>query len=192
MQSRRALSDRGGEATMQTVAVSQPRRGSEHPMIVSAPREAAVGSGTWTSPPLFTLSADRDCLERRFGPPHRFEHAAGGAGLLAVWQIRFACGLEVALRLAQDSSQPGRCQVHASQCDVDHVLFHLGPPETALRDWGPASGLAVKPPFRVVRLDDNGYMAELGLFTSRCEADATAKMYEERGHKQTYWVERVE
>lgn len=160
-------------------------------MIVSAPRDAAVGSGTWTRPPLFTLLADRACLERRLGPPHRLERASGGPAL-AVWEIRFTCGLEVALRLAQDSSRPGHCQVHASQCDADHVLFHLGAPETALTAWGPAAGPAMKPPFRVVRLDDNGYMSELGLFTSRCEAEATASMYEERGHKQTYWVERVE
>jgi hypothetical protein len=44
-------------------------------------------------------------------------------------------------------------------------------------------------PFRLMRLDDNGGTFEMARFASREEADEAARVYEARGHKQTYWVE---
>ncbi|MCE9581065.1 MAG: hypothetical protein K8T20_00965 [Planctomycetes bacterium] len=41
------------------------------------------------------------------------------------------------------------------------------------------------------RLDDNGREVEVRRFDKRAEAEAAAKEFEERGHKQTYWVEAV-
>jgi hypothetical protein len=46
--------------------------------------------------------------------------------------------------------------------------------------------------FRVLRQDDGGTVHELGRFASREDAEAVAKIFEQRGHKQTYWVEEVE
>ena len=39
------------------------------------------------------------------------------------------------------------------------------------------------------RLDDNGREEEIRRFSTRAEAEAAAKEFELRGHKQTYWVE---
>lgn len=41
----------------------------------------------------------------------------------------------------------------------------------------------------VLRLDDNGNTFVIRSFDTEAEALAYAKMLEDRGHKQTYWVE---
>jgi hypothetical protein len=36
----------------------------------------------------------------------------------------------------------------------------------------------------------NGAVAQIAVVTSRCEAQSIAATFEERGHKQLYWVEQ--
>jgi hypothetical protein len=43
----------------------------------------------------------------------------------------------------------------------------------------------------VRRVDDNGNVFEVERFSHRCGADALATQLTARGHKQTYWVERI-
>lgn len=45
--------------------------------------------------------------------------------------------------------------------------------------------------FQVWRIDDNGNVFAVGEPTSDRDARCQLAMYEARGHKQTYWVERV-
>lgn len=42
----------------------------------------------------------------------------------------------------------------------------------------------------VLRLDDNGVEFVMASKLTRPEADALAKKYEARGHKQTYWISK--
>ncbi|WP_178119599.1 hypothetical protein [Pseudomonas sp. SCB32] len=44
----------------------------------------------------------------------------------------------------------------------------------------------------LVRLDDNGNRFVMRRQLSRAEAEALARDYQARGHKQTYWAEREE
>lgn len=43
----------------------------------------------------------------------------------------------------------------------------------------------------VRRVDDNGNVFEVERFSHRGGADALATQLSARGHKQTYWVERI-
>lgn len=45
--------------------------------------------------------------------------------------------------------------------------------------------------WRVMRQDDNGNDFESRAFDTEAEARAFAKMLEDRGHKQMYWVEPI-
>ena len=147
---------------------------SPHPMHV-----------TWSSPSLFTLRIDRRGVEQRFGPPSAVDCDSNGIGLFDAWDLRFACGLEVGLSLFHS----GAAEVHASKRDADHILFHLG--AASIARWTPDVCPPVVPAYRVLRRDDNGGTFEVARFTSRCEAEAAAQRFEQRGHKQTYWVEAV-
>jgi hypothetical protein len=43
----------------------------------------------------------------------------------------------------------------------------------------------------VLRLDDNGNHFLIARFATREEAESEARLYESRGHKQTYYVQRT-
>ncbi|MEU7022715.1 SPOR domain-containing protein [Streptomyces sp. NPDC046203] len=43
----------------------------------------------------------------------------------------------------------------------------------------------------VIRQDDNGGRYRVGRYATQDEAQRIADSFEDRGHQQTYWVERV-
>ncbi|WP_173317988.1 SPOR domain-containing protein [Streptomyces fulvorobeus] len=47
-------------------------------------------------------------------------------------------------------------------------------------------------PWLVIRQDDNGNRYRVGRYATRDEAQKIADGLDSRGHKQLYWVERVE
>lgn len=50
---------------------------------------------------------------------------------------------------------------------------------------------AVSLPWLVIRQDDNGNRYRVGRYATRAEAQKIADSFENRGHKQLYWVERI-
>ncbi|MFD8143260.1 SPOR domain-containing protein [Streptomyces sp. NPDC059708] len=46
-------------------------------------------------------------------------------------------------------------------------------------------------PWLVIRQDDNGNRYRVGRYATRAEAQKVADGFEDRGHKQLYWVERI-
>ena len=138
---------------------------------------------TWSSPSLFALRTDRSAVEQRVGPPSAVDCDSNGIGLFDAWDLRFPCGLEVGLSLFHS----GVAEVHASERDADHIVFHLG--AASIARWTPDVCPPIAPAVRVLRRDDNGGTFEVARFTSRCEAEAAAQRFEQRGHKQTYWVD---
>ena len=73
-----------------------------------------------------------------------------------------------------------------------HIAFHLELPVERMSLWTDREGvpLVKAPPCVaiVMRTDDNGNEVEVRRVTSRCEAAALVREYEQRGHKQTYWI----
>ncbi|MEV6837641.1 SPOR domain-containing protein [Streptomyces sp. NPDC051133] len=51
---------------------------------------------------------------------------------------------------------------------------------------------AVSLPWIVIRQDDNGNRYRVGRYATRAEAQKIADSFDDRGHKQLYWVERIE
>ncbi|BAU85809.1 SPOR domain-containing protein [Streptomyces laurentii] len=43
----------------------------------------------------------------------------------------------------------------------------------------------------VIRQDDNGNRYRVGRYATQDEAQRIADSFDDRGHKQTYWVERI-
>ncbi|OEJ25204.1 hypothetical protein AR457_12745 [Streptomyces agglomeratus] len=46
-------------------------------------------------------------------------------------------------------------------------------------------------PWLVIRQDDNGNRYRVGRYATRAEAQKIADSFDDRGHKQLYWVERL-
>ncbi|WP_415951180.1 SPOR domain-containing protein [Streptomyces sp. KLOTTS4A1] len=55
-----------------------------------------------------------------------------------------------------------------------------------MSDAGPAL------PWHVIRQDDNGNRYRVGRYATRAEAEKVVDELEGRGHKQLYWVERLD
>lgn len=142
----------------------------------------------WVSPPLISVRIDRAGVEQRLGPPSAVDCDSNGVGLFDAWLVRYPCGLEVALWLFH-ADVPYAGEVHANERDADHILFHLGIAAEATARWQPDRCPPVERGFRLCRRDDNGATYEVARFTSRCEAEDAARRFEDRGHKQTYWIE---
>ncbi|MFJ3927990.1 SPOR domain-containing protein [Streptomyces sp. NPDC090022] len=47
-------------------------------------------------------------------------------------------------------------------------------------------------PWLVIRQDDNGNRYRVGRYATRSEAQKVADSLDDRGHKQLYWVERID
>ncbi|MEV5316599.1 SPOR domain-containing protein [Streptomyces sp. NPDC052687] len=47
-------------------------------------------------------------------------------------------------------------------------------------------------PWLVIRQDDNGNRYSVGRYATRAEAQKIADSLDSRGHKQLYWVQRVD
>jgi cell division protein FtsN len=47
-------------------------------------------------------------------------------------------------------------------------------------------------PWLVIRQDDNGNRYSVGRYATRAEAQRIADRLDSRGHKQLYWVQRVD
>lgn len=62
--------------------------------------------------------------------------------------------------------------------EIDPVAAARGQQDAAPQRWA------------LWRLDDNGNRFLMETFDSRERAEAAARDYTARGHKQTYWVER--
>ncbi len=46
-------------------------------------------------------------------------------------------------------------------------------------------------PWLVIRQDDNGNQYRVGRYATRAEAQKIVDSFDDRGHKQLYWVERI-
>ncbi|MGW0548641.1 SPOR domain-containing protein [Streptomyces altiplanensis] len=46
-------------------------------------------------------------------------------------------------------------------------------------------------PWLVIRQDDNGNRYRVGRYATRAEAQKIVDSFDDRGHKQLYWVERI-
>lgn len=150
--------------------------------------------------PRFSFRARRATIERRFGAPMLVDGDSNGMGPIDAWAVRFACGLELCLwifHLQPDGStidaphEPAWIEVQASVAEEAHIHFHLAMPANVLSRWGSATFSPEPLVWRLVRQDDNGTRVEVARYTSRCEAAAAATVFEERRHKQTYWVEEA-
>jgi hypothetical protein len=64
-------------------------------------------------------------------------------------------------------------------------------PERAMGAVGAMSEGTVSLPWIVIRQDDNGNRYRVGRYATRAEAQKIADSLDDRGHKQTYWVERI-
>ena len=49
----------------------------------------------------------------------------------------------------------------------------------------------VNMPWQLKRQDDHGNQSIMGKFSSKEEAEQQMEYYQGKGHKQTYWVERL-
>lgn len=155
---------------------------------------------TWSIRPLFSFRASRATIERRFGVPMLVNGDSNGMGPIDAWAMRFGCGLELCLWIfhlrpdgstIDDPHEPAWIEVQASAAQEAHILFHLELPVSALSRWESATFLPEPAVWRLVRQDDNGVRAEVARYTSQCEAATAATAFEERHHKQTYWVEEA-
>lgn len=147
--------------------------------------------------PLFYLELRRSELERRFGPPQHVDLDSNGVGDFDAWNLRFPCGLEVALwwfkgeadaTVSEDRRQ--HVSVRANDREHDHVRFHLGLDTSPLVFEG-CEGDPGPNRWVVTRMDDNGNIFEVERVSSQCEAAAIAERYERRGDKQSYWIEML-
>jgi len=152
---------------------------------------------TWTSPPLFVFAQTRAKLVACFGEPSLRDLDSNGLGSFDAWALRFACGLEVTLWIferdpLQNPVGPEdltNIEVHANSRDFDHIACHLPfAPADAARSM-PDPMVDAPKRWRLLRQDDHGNRYEVDAYTSRCRAGAIATSFEERGHKQTYWIE---
>jgi len=144
---------------------------------------------TWKCPALFNLPLRREAVVRALGEPHLKDLDSNGVGLFDFWGLRFPCGLEVAVWLFEDPDLPHPVEINANERDLDHIRFHLPLPAADLSRW-PGTLIEAPRDWLVLRQDDGGNRYEVGAFTSGCEARDCARTFEERGHKQMYWVER--
>ena len=88
--------------------------------------------------------------------------------------------------------EPRSTEVHASEPERGHILFHLALPLEDVGAWLPDHGRDGPLDWRVMRQGDNGRRFEVERFSSRCEAEAYALTLEQRGHKQLYWATRCD
>jgi hypothetical protein len=117
-------------------------------------------------------------------------------GPVDVWAIAFSCGLEVTLASFQiddtgamvPHGSRGVVEVHSSDLDLNHLRAHSPIPLNDLSFW--ETGVSGSRPraWWLVRQDDHGNTFDVEAFSTSCEAEATARSFEARGHKQTYWV----
>jgi len=142
------------------------------------------------SPALFTVAAAR--LAERFGRPRLLVPRSANLAPVHGWWIRFGCGLTVTLTVREHGETAARIAVSASETDRDHLLFHLELDASDICEPTPDRLRAGLPAYAVLRLDDNGNQFEVTRATSACQANAIAATYEARGHKQTYWIHRLD
>jgi hypothetical protein len=163
--------------------------------------EALPDGVEWKSPALFSLRLSRAAIVAVLGEPHGANLDSNGIGLFDAWALRFSCGLEVTISIFHvrtgspweeitDPEEPAAVEIHASERDFDHIRFHLPLPMTGLSRWEPDTMVESPRDWLVVRQDDSGNRYEVSAFSSECEARNTARTFEERGHKQMYWVQR--
>jgi hypothetical protein len=159
---------------------------------------------SWKAPLIAGFHAWLRDVESRFGPPNLRDLESNGVGDFDSHCLRFSCGLELALcrfhlgpqlRKIDPVAEQSWFEVHANQRDLEHIGFHLGVAPATMSRWSARdSGVVDSTPahrYRVMRQDDNGNEFLVSSVSSRCEADALAREYEARGHKQTYWVDET-
>ncbi len=137
---------------------------------------------------LCTLDLDADEGMRYFGPCHltdRHEDA---------WAFAFPCGLEVLIVHPRGVKKDRLWELQGNLPEPQHVLEHLGlasVPVTwrAERHRVHETKNQTEPGrFEVWRLDDNGNEALVDVLASGPTANCVVGTYENRLHKQTYFV----
>lgn len=145
----------------------------------------------WKSSPILWMAlAGKAVIAERFGAS-MYRGEMSHFGDFDGWVVRFPCGLEASLAWYDGRFDlPAGLEVFANADEPRHLLFHLGLP---YERWGLSDPdhLEESLAWCVVRQDDNGQRAIAVRTTSRCEAEARAKAFEDAGHKQLYWVEQA-
>ena len=150
---------------------------------------------TWAHAPWFTFRLSRTEMLRFLGPPQLPDCDSGGTGPVDIWALRFPCGLEATLALFAISAvgpvgadERGPVEARSSDLDLEHLRVHLPFPMEQISYWSPHPGRSPPRDWWLVREDDNGNVVDMASFATVCEAGAAARVFEARGHKQTYTV----
>ncbi len=163
---------------------------------------------SWCSDILFVGWASRPAIRAVHGRATATDVAENGVGVFDVWRREFECGLEVIVwvfpelhwqplpeeRMGLEVYAPTRAVEHvrhhlAVHIDVEHINDEFSwsrrNAEGATPRW-----LAPDERFVVMRQDDNGNRGEMVRVYTEAQAACIARLFEARGHKQTYWVEQ--
>jgi len=136
---------------------------------------------------------------RRFGEKH-YDHPSGwdAPGPVELWAFELPWGMRLVLEYHPSQA----CfNVYLPVMEVDAVLDYLALREAPfhvnreLISWmvsqRPAYGEGLGK-FSLYRQDDNGHTALMHTYESQRVADYYRKVFEDRGHRQLYWVKREE
>ncbi|MEM9191792.1 MAG: hypothetical protein AAGF12_21650 [Myxococcota bacterium] len=141
--------------------------------------------------PVGHLRLSPEELRIRRGPP-TVEGIESPEGPFDAWLFRFPCGLSTSVRIHRPEGAgptgPVNVELHASNPEQGHLLFHLGIKREELLNGEFDVGVDGPRAIRVVRLDDNGNEFLVDSYSSRCEAAAVVERYEARGHRQSYFM----
>ena len=148
--------------------------------------------------PVLTIEVARDAFVEEFGPPHSGHPADwDAAGPVELWFFELPWGHKVVLEYHLSI---GQCNVFLDCLEIEAVIDQLGLRRHPLHvNHGLVSMLEANPSvfteglgaFGLYRLDDNGNTVLMQVHESRRVAAYHQKVYEDRGHKQLYWVEEV-
>lgn len=141
---------------------------------------------------LFNYRASRNELVARFGAPHIVDEDGHGVASFDAWLLRFECGLDIALwqfhSNVVEGDAPRLVELHANDCELLHLAFHVGIDARAIERWSPDPTYLGDAKYRVVRHDPNGGRWGVGAYTSRCEAEHVATVFAARARGE-YHVE---
>lgn len=153
-----------------------------------------------------TLDFKADAREQ-LGPPHWVElpgdHVVDGQLFISGppapergWVFEAPCGLQFVARQWFFQNQSGdeeryELELEATcRSELEHALGHL--PLTARIIGFDSACPDPRTGWAVTRQDDNGQVATIGLYPARASAECIVSTLASGGHKQTYFVERVE
>ena len=147
-------------------------------------------TGNDTQPCEAELAVDLASLDR-LGPPSWEDDPQNWIGGMPPspvrgWRLLADCGLEFVLRQDWIRCDVDHAYVVAATLDeLEHALMHL---PFAARITG-RLGSAFEGGWEVRRVDDIGNAFSVGRYPREASARCVAKIFEERAHKQTYFVD---